>query len=180
MQLQRDDITAVLRAIAAKLGEPIGAVRKSYWFDPFTFTTNFVTPNQLAASATATLNFVAQNDSAFVICKTTYLITDTANAMIAEAQPFGSGLTTGGVRILVTLNDSGSGRSLMDSGVPIDSLFGTAQRPYCWAAPKVLDPNSTFSTTLQNLVATAYHVRLAYHGYKVFGNIEAWAKTNKQ
>jgi hypothetical protein len=179
MQLQPDDISAVLRAIATKLGEPIGHVRKNFWLDPFIFSTNFVTPNQLAASATATLNFIVQNDSAFAICKSSYIITTTANAFSAELQPFGTGLTTGGVPILATLTDSGSGRSLSDNPVAIDSWFGTGMRPYLWPIPKILDPNSTFSTTLQNLVATAWHVRLAYHGYKIFGNIQEWAVRNK-
>lgn len=179
MQLTQDDITAVMRAIAGKLGEPIGQVKKNYWLDPFTFTTNFVTPNQLTASGTVTLNFIVQNDSAFAICKTTFIVTDTNNAAVANLQPFGSGGASSLVPILVTMTDSGSGRSLMDNAVPIDSLFGTAQRPRIWPIPKILDPNSTFATTLQNLEATARHVRLAYHGYKIFGNIQEWAARNK-
>lgn len=179
MQLQQDDISAVIRAIAQKLGEPIGQVRKNYWLDPFIFTTNFVTPNQLAASATGTLNFIVQNDSAFAICKSTLVVTATDNTFTAELQPWGTGLTTGGLGILATLTDSGSGRSLSDAPVMIESWFGTGSRPYHWPIPKILDPNSTFSTTLQNLVATARHVRLAYHGYKVFGNIQEWAMKNK-
>jgi hypothetical protein len=79
----------------------------------------------------------------------------------------------------VTLTDSGAGRSLSDNPVPIDSWFGTGMRPYHWPIPKILDPVSTFSTTLQNLTATAWHVRLAFHGYKIFGNIQEWAAKNK-
>lgn len=179
MQLQQDDISAVIRAIAAKLGEPVGQTRKNYWLDPFTFTTNFVTPNQLAASATSTLNFIVQNDSAFSICKTTYQIADVNNVAVANLQPFGSGAASALTGVLCTMTDSGSGRSLMDAPVTIDSMFGTGQFPRQWHIPKILDPNSTFSTTLQNLVATAWHVRLAYHGYKVFGNLQEWAMRNK-
>lgn len=179
MELTTNDITAVLRAIAQKLGEPINGVRKNFWLDPFTFTTNFVTPSQLAASATATLNFIVQNDSAFAICKTTYQIADVNNVAVANLQPFGSGGASNLTGVLCTMTDSGSGRSLMDAPVTIDSMFGSGQFPRIWPIPKILDPNSTFSTTLQNLVATAWHVRLAYHGYKVFGNIQEWAMKNK-
>ncbi len=179
MQLSGEDINAVFRAIAAKLGEPISKIQKDWWLDPFTYVINFVTPNQLAASATTTLNFIVQNDSAFSICKTNYVASDTANAAVANLQPFGSGVASGLVEILCTLTDSGSGRSLMDNAVHIDSLFGTAQFPQIWPIPKILDPNSTFSATLQNLVATARHVRLAFHGYKVFGNVQNWAVRHK-
>lgn len=179
MQLSSEDVQAVFRAIATKLGEPIGNVKKSWWLDPFTYTTNFVTPNQLAASATATLQFIVQNDSAFAICKSTYTIADVNNVAVANLQPFGSGGASNLTGVLATMTDSGSGRSLMDNAVPIDSIYGTAQFPRIWPIPKILDPASTFATTLQNLVATAWHVRLAYHGYKVFGNIQDWAIRHK-
>jgi hypothetical protein len=179
MQLSSEDISAVFRALAAKLGEPLTKAQKDWWLDPFTYSINFVTPNQLAASATSTLNFLVQNDSAFAICKSTYIATDVNNAAVANLQPFGSGAASSLVEVLVTLTDSGSGRSLMDQGIPIDGLFGTAQFPRIWPIPKILDPNSTFSATLQNLVATARHVRLAFHGYKIFGNIQNWASRHK-
>jgi hypothetical protein len=179
MPLTQSDVDTVVQVIAGRLGQSPAQVRKDYWLDPFTYMINFVTPNQLAASATQTLNFIVQNDSAFAICKTTYIIASTANAFVAELQPFGSGLTTGGVGILVTLTDSGSGRSLSDSPVPIDSQYGTGQLPFIWPIPKILDPASTFAATLQNLDATARHVRLAHNGYKVFGNIESWAAKHK-
>lgn len=161
--LQIGDLQQVVQHFCGKL---LGGGAKPYTLDPFTYTINFAS---LGASATASANFLVQNDSAFVITQTTYLITDTSDVAVAELQPFGSGLTTGLVGVLVTLSDTGSGRNLMDAGVPIDGLFGTAQRPYVWPYPKILDPSSTFSTQLQNLVATARRVRLAFHGYKVFG-----------
>jgi len=179
MALSQPDVDQVIQVMAARLGQPPAAIRKKYWLDAFNYVVNFVTPNQLAASATQTLNFIVQNDSAFSICKTTYIITTTGNAFSAELQPFGSGLTTGGVPVLVTLTDSGSGRSMSDNPIPIDSIYGTGQLPYIWQLPKVLDPNGTFSITLQNLVATAWHVRLTHSGYKIFGDVQEWAAYHK-
>ncbi len=179
MQLSSEDIQAVFRAMAAKLGEPLSKVQKDWWLDPFIYTINFVTPSQLAASATATLNFLVQNDSAFAVCKTTYTAADVANAAIANLQPFGSGGASSLVSVLSTITDSGSGRSLSDNPVPIDSQFGTAQFPRIWPIPKIVDPNSTVSVTLQNLVATAFHIRLAFAGYKIFGNVQNWAQRHK-
>jgi len=94
-------------------------------------------------------------------------------------QPYGSGGVSSVVGVLVTLADSGSGRALMDTAVPIDSLFGTGMFPRIWPIPKILDPNSQFTAQLQNLDATAYHIRLGFHGYKIFGNIQDWAMLNK-
>lgn len=179
MQLNSEDIQAVFRAMAAKLGEPISKVQKDWWLDPFVYSINFVTPNQLAASATTTLSFIVQNDSAFSICKTTYIASDTNNVAVANLQPFGSGGASSLVEILATITDSGSGRALSDNPIPIDSLFGTGQEPRIWPIPKIVDPNSTISVTLQNLVATARHVRLAFTGYKVFGNVQNWAARHK-
>lgn len=179
MQLSSEDVQAIFRAIASKLGEPISKIQKDWFLDPFTYTTSFVTPNQLAASGTSTQSFLVQNDSAFVICKTTFTIADVNNDAVANLQPFGSGGASLIVAVLASITDSGSGRALSDSGVPIDSWFGTAQFPRIWPIPKIVDPASNVSTTLQNLDATAYHVRLAYHGYKVFGNIQNWAARHK-
>lgn len=179
MQIGNEDISAVFRALAAKLGEPVGNIKKKWWLDPFTYTVNFVTPNQLAASTTATLQFLTQNDSAFAICKTTFTALSTANAAIANLQPYGSGGASSVVGILAAMSDSGAGRSLMDNPVPIDAMFGTGMFPRIWPIPKILDPASNFSVTLQNLDATAYHVRLGFHGYKIFGDIQLWASLHK-
>lgn len=179
MIIGNEDISAVFRAIAAKLGEPIGQTKKKWWLDPFTYSINFVTPNQLAASTTSTLQFLCQNDSAFAICKTTFTAMSTANAAIANLQPYGSGGASSIVGILVTMTDGGAGRSVMDSPIPIDSVFGTGMFPRIWPIPKILDPAANFSVTLQNLDATAYHIRLAFHGYKVFGDIDMWSALHK-
>jgi hypothetical protein len=53
--------------------------------------------------------------------------------------------------------------------VHIDNWFGTAAQPAYWDSPKILSPNETLTVILQNLSATARHVRLAFRGFKVFG-----------
>lgn len=178
--MNKEDVTAIFRAIATKLGEPINVTMKKWFLDPFTYTINFVTPNQLAASATSTLQFICQADSAFVICRTTFVALSTANAAVANLQPYGSGGASSVVGVLCSLSDSGSGRALMDNPVPLDSIFGTGQYSgRDWPIPKILDPSSTLAATLQNLDATAYHIRLQFHGYKVFGDIAQWAALHK-
>lgn len=152
-------------AVRARLG-----AQASFQLDPFTFVIQFL---PLTASQTLTDNFITQADSGFAIVKTTYVATDSADAAVANLLPFGSG-NPAVVPFLVTLSDSGSGRDLMNTGVHIDNLFGTAARPFIWAKVKVLDPNSTFAARVQNLSATSRNLRLAFHGFKIFGNVGAF------
>lgn len=159
---------SVQKELAARLGDSIQNVRNQFSLDPFTYIVNFL---PATASANTDGSFIVQADSAFAICKTSVFVTDTSNAAVAELQPFGSGLTTGLLPFLVTMTDSGSGRSLSNSAVPIDSWFGTAMRPYIFPSPKILDPSSQFQVTIQNLSATDRRVRLSFHGFKIFGNI---------
>ncbi len=171
--LAHADVEQVIRALCQRLGQPLAKIRKAYQLDPFTFVLNFL---PATASATTTGRFIVQNDSAFSFVKTTYIATDTADAAVSGLQPFGSGGLTSFAPFLVTLTDSGSGRALSDLGVPIDSWFGTGQRPHVWPIAKILDPNSTFEAGVQNLSATDRRVRLAFHGYKIFGDIAAFQR----
>lgn len=170
--LAHADVEQVIRALCQRLGQSAAKVRKAYQLDPFTFVLNFL---PATASATTTARFTVQNDSAFGFTKTTYIVTDTADAAVANLQPFGTGASSF-APFLVTLTDSGSGRALSDLGVPIDSWFGIGTRPYLWTIMKLLDPNSTFEAGVQNLSATDRRVRLAFHGYKVFGDIAAFQR----
>jgi hypothetical protein len=175
MNVNDADLNAVILAVAARLQQAPATIQRSYYFDPFFFEVDFTgAANQVPASGTIAQNFLVQNDSAFAIVKSTYFVTDTSNAAVAELQPFGSGLTTGLIPFLIAFSDSGSGRSLQNSAVPIDGVMGNGMRPYHWPVPKLLDPNSSFTTTIQNLSATARNCRITYHGYKVFGDIPTY------
>lgn len=140
-----------------------GLEPKNYQLDPFTFGINFL---PIAASATITENFLVQADSAFAICKTSMVISDDANAYVANLSDLPHFIP-----MVVTLTDSGSGRDLMNTSIALSNIFGSAREPFVWARPKVLDPNSTFNARLQNLIATARNVRLAFHGFKIFGDV---------
>ena len=160
MQANHSIVDSVIKAILHRLSPPRGLQ-----FDPFDYSILI----DLDASATDTGQFLVQNDSAFAITSTCYVVTDQSNAAIGEAQPFGSGLTTGIADATISLTDTGSGRQLSDARIPVDTLFGTAQRPYFWARPKILPPSSTFQASMQNLLAVAFRFRLVFHGFKIFG-----------
>lgn len=164
------DEDKVIAAIAARLGQSTNAVRKRFTLDPFTFNVNFL---PLAASNTDSGNFITQADSGFAIVKTAFTIASDVNVYVANVSD-----TPKYAPVIVTLSDSGSGRDLSNSGVSIGSYFGSGERPFLWCRPKVLDPNSTFVAKVQNLVATAYNIRLAFHGYKIFGDVGAFKSSH--
>lgn len=169
------DVDRVVIAVAQRLARSIKEIRKSYALDPFAYSIEI----DLAASVSATGVFLVQNDSAFCITATVYVVTSQADALIATFQPFGSGFDAL-VPIVIQLTDTGSGRLLSDARIPIDSLFGTAQRPFYWPSYKLLDPSSTFQASVQNLSATANTLRLVFHGYKVFANTREGLEIFKQ
>lgn len=154
----------------SELDTAILATEYGCFIDPFIYQVDLL-PATL--SVTTTGSFLVQSDAAFAICKTTVLVTSTASPPLSTTllQPFGTGVDSAFLPFLVTMTDQGAGRALSNSGVPLDSVFGTTRRPYYWPTPKVLDQNSSFSVAVQNLSTTSWNVRLSFHGYKVFGNV---------
>lgn len=160
--IKKLDFDRIWRFLKNEFGQ-IG--RLPFELDPFTFNLEYL---PATASTTTNDSFSVQSDSAFVMVKTAAVVTATDNTTF---------LTTGQWPFLFTLSDSGSGRDLMDSGVHLYNIAGTAERPFIWPKPKILDPNSTVTGKLQNLSATDRYARIAIHGFKVFGSIEAYRRS---
>ncbi len=156
----------VLQALASALKISMGQARRAFTLDPFTFVINFL---PLTANNTATDNFITQADSGFAIVKTSFTIASDVNVFVANISD-----TPKYAPQVVTLSDSGSGRDLSNAPVSINTYFGTGERPFIWCHPKILDPNSTFTARIQNLVATAFNIRLSFHGFKIFGDVSSY------
>lgn len=154
----------VVQAIANQSGLRPSQVRRAFTLDFFTFVINFL---PLAASNTDTQNFITQADSGFAIVKTSFEVASNVNVFVANISD-----TPRYAPQVITLSDSGSGRDLSNSAVAIGTLFGPNAYPFVWPCPKILDPNSTFTARVQNLVATAFNIRLSFHGYKIFGDVQ--------
>lgn len=157
------DEDKVIAEIARRLGMNARQAQKLFTLDPFTFPINFL---PLVASNTATGNFLTQADSGFAIVKTAFTIASDANVALANISD-----TPKYAPQVITLSDSGSGRDLSSGPVSINTYFGSGERPFLWCRAKVLDPNSTFTARIQNLVATAFNIRLSFHGFKIFGDV---------
>lgn len=126
--------------------------------DDYTYTLNFAS---LAGTATATGQFTVEADSNFLWQEAAYF------ADIAAA------IQTDSSRVIplvtVTIQDSGSGRQLMNAATPIPSLFGTGALPFLLPTPRFFRAQTTVSVNVVNLTAaTTYNLRLSFIGTKFF------------
>jgi hypothetical protein len=115
----------------------------------------------IANGATSNLNFIVQADSDFKLVKMTYF------ADIALAAQ------TDSTRIvpLVTIQvvDTGSGRQLFSSPMPIASLCGTGQLPFILPVPRIFKARSNVAIILANFsAASTYNIRVSFIGTKIF------------
>jgi len=126
----------------------------------FVYSAQFVGPTALGASATQTVQTVVQNDSAFVLLAITGICTSTDESTLVTFVPE-----------LLQIQDQTAGRNIFDQSQHYMNVVGTAGEPAFLTLPKLVKPGATLTTTLQNLEATARHVRLSYVGFKVFNQV---------
>lgn len=140
----------------------VGWLPRSLWGrqkDPFIYSADFTGNDVLNFGTTRTVNISIQADSDFLIVAGVRRITSTDHLTDVAF-----------VAATVRITDQGSGRDLMDRAVHIENLFGTAQLPMYWPLPKLVEANSTMSTTIVSLeTALNRVVRVSYYGFKIFG-----------
>lgn len=165
-----NDMDRVIEALAQRLSMRPRQVMRRYELDYFSYAHELL---PATASIESTTNFLVQADSGFVIVKTMGVITTDANVFVTNLTdtPKFSPFT-------VIWTDSGSGRDLMNVRIAWDNVIGTGQRPYYWPKPKVLDPNSTLTGRYLNLSGTDRNLRVAFGGFKVFGDLSAFKQSH--
>ncbi len=117
--------------------------------------------SSLAAAGQATGSIQIQADSDFELQKLTHF-TDIAGAAQTEDSR---------VLPLVTMQvtDSGTGRQMFNTAVPIPALMGDGRIPFILPVSKMFSKNSSVSITLSNYSsATTYNLRLQLIGAKIF------------
>lgn len=102
-----------------------------------------------------------QADSEFELQKLSFF------ADIAQADQ------TANTRVLplctLQITDTGTGRQVFNTDIPIPAIMGDGQIPFILPTTKTFAPNSSVTITLGNYSsATTYNVRLALIGTKVF------------
>ena len=117
----------------------------------------------LAPGASETISIPVQADADFILRKMTHF----ADIALADQ--------TADSRVLplvtVQITDTGSGRQLMDSPVPISAIFGSGEMPHILSNPRLWRANSNIGITLTNYSsATTYNVGLFFVGEKLYKN----------
>lgn len=126
--------------------------------DYFIYEVDFAS---IAANASSTGQINVEADSDFVWQKACYF------ADVAGAQQQQSTREIPLCSVLIT--DSGSGRQLMNSAVPLTAMFGTGDLPFILPQPKIFVARSTISVQVANFsAATTYRIRLSFIGTKQF------------
>lgn len=124
--------------------------------DFFVYSAQFL---PLPAGSTSTFETPIQADSYFLLVDVARVVTQAADETAAIAFP----------PLLITILSTASGRNLMDRAQHLENIAGTGQLPNYWPMSKLFEPNTSISTTLQNLDgANAFNVRISYLGFKVF------------
>jgi hypothetical protein len=80
----------------------------------------------------------------------------------------GAGVLTPAPQYYCLLTDTSSGRAFMDNPVPVTSLFGSAQWPFCWPEPKLMFASSNIQVQLVNADISAADVWLSFVGFKIY------------
>lgn len=115
----------------------------------------------LAAGSSTSVNISVQADSDFVLQKLGY-----AADIAAAAQ-------TDSTRVLplctMLITDTGSGRQLMNSAVPVSAFIGDGRLPFILPQPKLFLSRTTINFNIANYsAATTYNLRFSLIGMKIF------------
>lgn len=126
--------------------------------DFFTYEVNFA---NLLAGSSQTQTFTIQADADFLLSKLAFLATIGNVAFDDSTRPIPN--------VNVTIQDTGSGRNLMNTAVPVASIFGTGQLPFILPRQRIFLANATVNVTLTNFdVAADYDLYLSFIGEKGF------------
>ena len=153
-----DAATQALYAAQA-LGNAPAAQQVQIVEDFFTYAVPVFTG--LADGASATNNVVIQADSDFVLEQITYTATIANAAFTMNSRPIPN------INILIT--DTGSGRQLMSSAVPIWTMCGSGEEPFELPRPKAFVARSTIAVQVSNFdAAVNYNLWISFVGRKLF------------
>jgi hypothetical protein len=138
-----------------RAGAPLGQITRDAYFD---YAQTFTFP---VGTENFQVTIPIQSDAHFICMLTKY-----DNSLQVGASG-GTTFIAGGALILVT--DTSSQRQLASAQVPINSLFGTAQRPYVWPFTHLFRANGGISISITGIgVAVAGQViRVVFSGIKI-------------
>lgn len=129
--------------------------------DFFVYPLNFTGGNAVVAGTAAQGAIQIQADSDFELTKFT---------MFAD---IGLANETESSRVLplvtIQITDTGTGRALFSSPVPIPAIMGDGRIPFILPVPKIFSANASVAVQVANFSgATDYNLRLCLIGAKIF------------
>jgi len=128
----------------------------------FTYVINFllVAP---AGAPSASIRFDSGSD--FLWIKSTYQADIAAAVQTDSTRQLAANVD-------VQLQSSGSDKNLLSAFTPIQSIFGTGQMPFVLPFPQRMARNSELTVSLVSReAATTYNIRLAFIGWKDYGEL---------
>ena len=142
----------------AALQSNLANQRNYFSRDFFSYEVDFL---GLANGASATQQFTIQRDSDFLWTKATY-VADLAGAAVTESGKIIPLCT-------VLIQDTGSGRQLMNAAIPVSNLFGTGELPLILPRQRLFVASSVVTVIVTNFsAATTYNLHLSFIGEKGF------------
>jgi hypothetical protein len=117
-----------------------------------------------APNGTSIINVDADSDF--------YCVALTYNAVLLTATL--GGLLTESTNVIpvvtIQITDTGSGKSLMNTPIPMGAIMGDGKRPYRLVRPRVFQSNATIQLNYVAFVVagSTYQITTVLHGYKVY------------
>ena len=142
---------------ATKVFNPRETGSDYFWYSH----TAISTLSSAAPTSTAFINVDADSDF--------YCVALSYQASIADASLTEATNVLPLVRLQIT--DTGSGKALMNTPIPLTALAGDGKRPYRFVRPRVFLQNATIQLAFTSYVAagTTYSdLQVVLHGYKVY------------
>ncbi len=127
-------------------------------YDFFVYEVDFT---NIAPGGSSTAGFTIQQEADFLLTKIT-MCPDIAGAFYDDS-------TRPVPLVTIMINDTGSGRNLMSSAVPLPNIFGSGGLPFILPRQRLITASSVVNVTLTNYdAAETYNIRLSFIGEKAF------------
>jgi hypothetical protein len=156
------------RPISGAYPRPGGSLGQITRDSFFVFTITFgVAPNVFTVGTeTFNLTLPIQSDAHFICVESMYDNSLQVNA-VAGSPNLAPTLVGGGAIVLLT--DTSAQRQLSSAQVPVNSIFGTAQRPFVWPFTHLFRANGGIGVLITGtaVAGAGQVIRLSFGGFKV-------------